>query len=181
MYTEFMYKDSLTHFGIHGQKWGVRRFQNPDRTWTEAGKKRYGHTSSTSEIPNKKEVRKIKKQLKKKAKIAKKQEQEFKRSDKYIESLSDQELRNEINRLQMEKQYKDLTKKKDNAAKKFVKDVAYESAKEVAKEYTKKGIKAGILILSDTASGGKYEPYESPDVYDGYYEFDEDDWSKKKK
>ena len=32
----------LVHFGIKGQKWGVRRFQNEDRTWTEAGKERYG-------------------------------------------------------------------------------------------------------------------------------------------
>lgn len=34
--------DSLSHHGILGQKWGVRRFQNADGTWTEAGKKRYG-------------------------------------------------------------------------------------------------------------------------------------------
>lgn len=32
----------LEHHGIKGQKWGVRRFQNEDRTWTEAGKIRYG-------------------------------------------------------------------------------------------------------------------------------------------
>lgn len=32
----------LAHHGILGQKWGVRRYQNPDGTWTAAGKKRYG-------------------------------------------------------------------------------------------------------------------------------------------
>lgn len=31
----------LAHHGILGQKWGVRRFQNPDGTLTEAGKKKY--------------------------------------------------------------------------------------------------------------------------------------------
>lgn len=32
----------LAHFGIKGQKWGVRRFQNEDGSLTSEGKKRYG-------------------------------------------------------------------------------------------------------------------------------------------
>ena len=35
-----MYSNELQHFGIKGQKWGVRRYQNKDGTLTEAGKKR---------------------------------------------------------------------------------------------------------------------------------------------
>ena len=32
--------DELYHHGIKGQRWGIRRFQNPDGTWKFAGKKR---------------------------------------------------------------------------------------------------------------------------------------------
>ena len=35
------YESELYHHGIKGQKWGVRRWQNSDGTFNEAGKKRY--------------------------------------------------------------------------------------------------------------------------------------------
>ena len=37
-----MNEEYLSHHGIKGQKWGVRRFQNEDMSLTSAGKERYG-------------------------------------------------------------------------------------------------------------------------------------------
>ena len=45
--------DELYHHGIKGQKWGIRRFENPDGTLTEEGKKRYGTRQSRIKANNK--------------------------------------------------------------------------------------------------------------------------------
>lgn len=75
------YPDFLVHYGIKGQQWGIRRFQNEDGTLTEEGKARYNEGRPESET--------------------------WKRSD--AEHLTDEELRRRNNRLQQERQYKDLT------------------------------------------------------------------------
>jgi len=41
-YTYYPSNVYLAHHGIKGQKWGIRRFQNPDGSLTAEGKKRYG-------------------------------------------------------------------------------------------------------------------------------------------
>ena len=40
-YTFICNGQELYHHGIKGQRWGVRRFQNPDGTLTDAGRKKY--------------------------------------------------------------------------------------------------------------------------------------------
>lgn len=75
------YPDYLVHYGIKGQQWGIRRFQNEDGTLTEEGKARYNEVRPESET--------------------------WRKSDaKY---LSDEELRRRTNRLQQEQNYKNLT------------------------------------------------------------------------
>jgi hypothetical protein len=37
----------LLHYGTKGQKWGLRRFQNPDGTLTPEGKEHYGKNKET--------------------------------------------------------------------------------------------------------------------------------------
>ena len=84
------YGSTLCHWGIKGMKWGVRRYQNKDGTLTAAGKKHYAGDGNAGEG------------------ATAKTEYAPKRKGGKAEDYSDEELRARINRLQMEKQYRDL-------------------------------------------------------------------------
>jgi hypothetical protein len=47
--TTYIYKDELYHHGIKGQKWGIRRYQNPDGSLTKEGYIRYGKNKALEE------------------------------------------------------------------------------------------------------------------------------------
>lgn len=93
-------EEMLEHHGIKGQKWGVRRYQNEDGTRTAAGKKR---EKSRSDEPAHEDYNKA-------------------HSGKSVKDMSDAELRSRLNRLQMEKQYSQLTNSDTDKGKKFVSD-----------------------------------------------------------
>ena len=67
MYFRQQEKNVLAHHGILGQKWGIRRFQNPDGSYTAAGKERYGRGEEKKQVSESKqeEAQKDPEQIKK--------------------------------------------------------------------------------------------------------------------
>lgn len=102
----------LRHHGIKGQKWGVRRFQNEDGSLTSAGRKRYGEKgSSTEDYQN--AIKKTKAAGESVENIRKfnndvkriKDPAMEKRIRKSTEAMTDKELQQRVNRLNMEDNY----------------------------------------------------------------------------
>lgn len=114
-----MENSCLLHYGIKGQKWGIRRFQRKDGSLTPAGKKRYADDDY---------------------------HEDYRRAhdSKSVRTMSDQELRNRLNRLQMERQYNQMTTSKFDAGKKVVTDILANAGKETAKNYIAKYMSKGI-------------------------------------
>ena len=101
----------LRHHGIKGQKWGVRRFQNADGSLTSAGRKRYGEGSSIEDYQN--AIKKTKAAGESVENIRKfnndvkriKDPAMEKRIRKSTEQMTDKELQQRVNRLNMEDNY----------------------------------------------------------------------------
>ena len=70
-----------------------------------------------------------------------------------IKKMSDSKLRSKINRLQMEKQYKQLTSSEISVGRKFVQDVLTNAAKQTATNYVSKYMTKGIDAAIKKATG----------------------------
>ena len=104
-----MNADELKHYGIKGMKWGVRRFQNSDGSLTADGKKRYSGDNLKDIQKQVNQGKNVVDGVKKtKAKAAEKQHEKKIKSD--LSQMSDKELRDIVNRLNMEERYTQVMK-----------------------------------------------------------------------
>lgn len=97
------------HYGIKGQKWGIRRFQNEDGSLKPAGRKRYGDDDEP-----KKQNRSFFSRLSQKTSVKKKatsttsekkEETKEEPKKKSISDMTDQELQSAITRKRLEQEY----------------------------------------------------------------------------
>lgn len=179
--------DFLEHFGIKGQKWGIRRSERElqkargVRPWEKAAK------SVKRKIKERKEVRDHEKRLSKPvSKLSAREirletaraerENELKRvrsgstqqnqsggkvSNKRPSQMSTDELQQMVNRLRLEQQYAELTsqqrQKKQSAALKLLADIARPTAVDLGKKYLNRALGVKINDLLEKNGHGQFK------------------------
>lgn len=120
----YNYSNELYHYGVLGMKWGRRKARGSSSTTSSRRK-------SKSDI-----------------------HEDYKRahSKKSVKSMSDKELRDINNRLQMEQNYSKLTEKKKSAGRKFVTGVVMASATAIATKYASKYMDSGAQWVGKTVA-----------------------------
>ena len=134
-----MENNELCHYGVLGMRWGVRRYQNEDGSYTNAGKRR------KKETPHEDYTRAHDK--------------------KKVSEMSDKELQQRLNRLNNEEQYRKKTAKPsviDEGSRYVKKAVALMgtiTAAKVAYKFYRDEInavidKVGDMVLDDIRKNG---------------------------
>lgn len=111
----------LVHHGVQGMKWGVRK-QKPS-----SGSSKKKKVKKSSKI-----VSKFKKQRSEKMKEKARIKKNTATTKKSVKAMTDTELKNVINRLEMEKRYRSLRAEEITPGRKFVGEVLRTSGKTLA-------------------------------------------------
>lgn len=96
--------DQIWHWGIKGMKWGVRRYQNADGSLTDVGKRRYDAERIKWVVDSGNQIAGNLKTLNEKS--MKIQSRRTPKMD--LSKMTDQEMREQINRAMLERQYDDM-------------------------------------------------------------------------
>lgn len=124
--------DELFHYGVKGMRWGVRK-----STPTSGGTKKSKKKSLIDKMSDKKK-KATKKKAKEKVKEKAKEEAQEAEKKKSVKDMSDAELRAKISRLQLEKQYADLSRQTEpvSKGKKFVEGIMTKSGENIGTQLT---------------------------------------------
>lgn len=151
--------DELTHHGIKGQRWGFRRFQNKDGSLTPAGRKRVAKMKDEYTALTGKRL--IRKPTQKNTDTGPKEESVAKK--KSISKMTDAELKEHINRLQMEKQAVGLQNETASTGSKIAKSIAKDVVGQAAMEAGKSLLKDLMLKIGKEQLG--LDPKETKDAF----------------
>jgi hypothetical protein len=142
----------LMHYGTLGQKWGIRKYQNPDGSLTPAGKLRYYKADGTPTKAGQKYEKKLRKA--KKEEERQKAEEAARNRFKPASEMSEQELRQTISKLELEKQYNDLVKSLTPAKKATIGQRIASAAGDAVVDGIKKG--GSQFLTNYMAKKGEY-------------------------
>lgn len=154
------YPDELYHYGVKGMKWGIRR--TPAQLGHDVSKKvrkAAGSAATAVGTAAKKAGSAISTSVKNRraAKAAEKAEQEKikkvnKTKKKPLSEMSNDEIKEVVERLRLEQQYNQLQPKKTSLGQKFVNDILMPTATNAAKQYIDKVVKDAINGKDPNAS-----------------------------